>query len=129
MSSSERSVISRHQTDETESASLAKYVVGFMGSLLLTAAAYVLVTRHVFAGNYLIAALASLAFLQFLLQMVCFLHIGSETKPRWKLLVLVFMVGIVLILVGGSIWIMHNLNYRMTPQQMNTYMKNQDGGI
>ena len=37
-----------------------------------------------------------------------------------------FMLGIVLIIVGGSVWIMNNLNYRMTPQQMEQYLKSQD---
>jgi hypothetical protein len=36
---------------------------------------------------------------------------------------------VVLILVFGSIWIMNNLNYRMTPEQINTYMNNQGGGF
>jgi hypothetical protein len=33
------------------------------------------------------------------------------------------------ILVFGSLWIMGNLNYRMSPQQMNTYMTDQGGGF
>lgn len=126
MNEHEATIISQHRMGD---ASLAKYSVGFAGSLLITLVAYVLVTHHILVGNDLIAALAGLALVQFGLQLVCFLHLGSETKPRWKLLVLVFMIGIVLIIVGGSIWIMDNLNYRMNPQQMNTYMKNQDGGI
>ena len=36
------------------------------------------------------------------------------------------VVVVVLILVFGTLWIMNNLNYRMTPQKINTYMQNQD---
>jgi len=38
------------------------------------------------------------------------------------------MLGVVLIIVGGSIWIMNDLNYRMmdSPQQMQKYLKSQD---
>jgi len=39
------------------------------------------------------------------------------------------MILVVMILVGGSLWIMKNLNYRMTPEQMNQYMIDQNGGI
>jgi hypothetical protein len=35
----------------------------------------------------------------------------------------------VLIVILGSIWVMYNLNYHMTPTQMEQYMKRQDGGI
>ena len=58
-----------------------------------------------------------------------FLHLGKETKPRWKLYVFGFMVSVVLIIVFGSIWIMNNLNYRMTPAQINQYMNSQGGGF
>jgi hypothetical protein len=34
---------------------------------------------------------------------------------------------VVCILVFGSLWIMNNLNYRMTPQQIQSYMDNQTG--
>jgi cytochrome o ubiquinol oxidase operon protein cyoD len=105
------------------------YVTGFALSVGLTLVAYWLVTRHVITGAGLVFVILVLAFIQFLVQLFFFLHLGHETKPRWRLLVLSFMIMIVLILVVGSIWIMNNLNYRMTPGQMNTYMQNQDGGI
>lgn len=82
-----------------------------------------------FSHPFLIGATAILALAQFFAQLYYFLHLGRETKPRWKLLVLCFMILVVLIIVVGSIWIMYNLNYRMSPQQMNTYMLNQNGGI
>jgi cytochrome o ubiquinol oxidase operon protein cyoD len=58
--------------------------------------------------------------------MVFFLHVGSERKPRWKIGVMVLMLCFVLILVVGSIWIMNNLNYRMTQRQVQQYLNSQD---
>jgi cytochrome o ubiquinol oxidase subunit IV len=58
---------------------------------------------------------------------VFFLHLGRETRPRWKLAVFLFMLGVILILVFGSLWIMTNLNYRMMPKQMVQYMNSQAG--
>lgn len=124
-----------HAEHRAEPVSLAAYVTGFVLSLGCTLAAFTLVEIHVrshhttYTHPFLIGATAALAFLQFLVQLFFFLHVGRETRPRWKLLVLLFMVTVVSILVFGSIWIMHNLNYRMTPQQMNQYMINQNGGI
>ncbi|HSX07069.1 MAG TPA: cytochrome o ubiquinol oxidase subunit IV [Candidatus Saccharimonadia bacterium] len=108
--------------------SLAKYIVGFLGSITLTLAAYVLVTRGGTGKGLLVGILATLAVVQFMVQMVFFLHVGDERRPRWKLLVMWMMLGVIAILVGGSIWIMNNLNSRMmdSPKQVQQYLKSQD---
>lgn len=116
-------VVSEHDEHQL---SYGKYTFGFVSSVLLTVTAYVLVTQHTLNRTLIIALIVGLAFLQFIVQMVFFLHIGEERKPRWKQLVMWFMLGIVFIIVAGSIWIMNNLNYRMTPQQMEQYMSSQD---
>ncbi len=124
-----------HARHEADQATLDLYISGFVLSLLFTFSAFGLVEYHiqshhtVFSHPFLIGATVILAMAQFFAQMYFFLHLGRETKPRWKLLVLFFMILVVLIVVVGSIWIMYNLNYRMTPQQMNTYMLNQNGGL
>ena len=123
------------QHDNGDHATLGLYISGFILSLVFTLTSFGLVEAHVRSGHarfshpVLIGATMVLALAQFVAQIYFFLHLGRETKPRWKLLVLGFMVLVVLIVVIGSVWIMYNLNYRMTPQQMNTYMLNQNGGI
>lgn len=108
--------------------SLGKYIGGFLGSIVLTMTAYMLVTHGSASKAVIVGVLAALAVVQFVVQMVFFLHVGDERKPRWKLLVMFLMLGVVLILVGGSIWVMNDLNYRMmdSPQQMQKYLKSQD---
>jgi cytochrome o ubiquinol oxidase subunit IV len=124
-----------HAKHEDDQATLSLYISGFILSLIFTLSAFALVEEHIHSGHtvfthpFLIGATVILALAQFFAQLYFFLHLGRETKPRWKLLVLCFMVLVVFIVVFGSIWIMYNLNYRMTPQQMNTYMLNQNGGI
>jgi cytochrome o ubiquinol oxidase subunit IV len=93
----------------------------------LTFAAYLMVYNHLFSNIVLTTVIVILALVQFIVQVVFFLHLGRETKPRWKLAVMLFMIMVVLILVGGSLWIMSNLTVRMTPQQENNYMNNQQG--
>ena len=97
-----------------------------MASVVLTLTAYVLVERSVGSSAMVVATISVLAMVQFVVQLVFFLHLGEERKPRWKRLVLWFMIGIVFIIVAGSIWIMNNLNYRMTPEEMEHYLKSQD---
>jgi cytochrome o ubiquinol oxidase subunit IV len=118
-----RAVVSEHDEPQL---SYGKYVAGFLGSVLLTVCAYLLATHLSVNKNVLAVILAVLAISQFALQMLLFLHIGEERGPRLRLLAACFMLGVVLILVFGSLWIMNNLNYRMTPQQINQYMQSQD---
>lgn len=106
---------------------LQTYVIGYVASVLLTVTAYALVRAHAFAKWTIVSLILALAMIQFLVQLLFFLHLGREGKPRWKLLVLLFMILVVSIIVGGSLWIMNNLNYRMTPEQIQTYMNNQSG--
>jgi cytochrome o ubiquinol oxidase operon protein cyoD len=105
------------------------YVVGFVTSLVLTLGAYFLVTQQALSRRLLIGAVATLALAQAFVQLFFFLHLGRETKPRWKLVVLLFMLMVVAILVFGSLWIMYNLNYHMTPQQIYKYLNGQGDGI
>lgn len=107
------------------------YVYGFLLSLVLTLAAYMLVTSKVLTGSLLIATVTGLALTQLLIQLILFLHLGSETKPRWNQLTFVFTVVVAVILVFGSVWIMNNLNYHMTPQEMNQQMfeQSKSGGF
>lgn len=110
------------------------YFAGFIISVGLTLAAYVPVSHLVHASSGpdhlgLTIVVIGLAIVQLLVQLVFFLHLGRESKPRWRSWALVFAVLVVLVIVGGSLWIMNNLDYRMTPQQLNQYLQNQDGGI
>lgn len=117
------------RTQSESRGTLAMYISGFLLSVLMTVFAYTVVVRHAFTGDSLIFVLLGLAVLQFFAQLYFFLHVGSETKPRYKLLLLWLMLLIVIVVVLGSIWVMYNLNYHMSPDQMNHYLKIQDGGI
>jgi cytochrome o ubiquinol oxidase operon protein cyoD len=108
---------------------LITYTSGFILSIVLTFVAYGLATHQAAMGNALIVWLLGLALMQFIVQLLFFLHIGREARPRWKLVVLLFMITVVVIVVMGSIWVMYSLNYRMSPQQINQYMQDQDGGV
>lgn len=109
------------------------YAIGFVLSIVLTAAAFLLVHIHVVhhhqtpSDNFMMAALPILAVIQLFIQLIFFLHLSRESKPRWNALALLFAITVVVILVIGSLWIMSNLNYRMmySPSQVNQYLKSQ----
>jgi cytochrome o ubiquinol oxidase operon protein cyoD len=110
--------------------SVAKsYVIGFVLSLLLTVIAYQLVVEDSLPYQLLIAAVIAAAFVQFIVQIYCFLHIGSDASSRERLFALSFATLLIGILVTGSLWIMFSLQGRMMPDsaQMEQYMDDQAG--
>lgn len=107
---------------------LRTYQIGFASSVILTLAAFYLVSRHVLAGWGLVLAILALAVIQLCIQLIFFLHLGDESRPRWRLNVFLFMLMVLLIVVVGSLWIMYNLNYRMMPdtEHINQYLHSQE---
>lgn len=109
---------------------LGSYITGFVLSVLLTLAAYVSITNHSL-GNLTIAMIVGLAIAQLLVQLVFFMHLGRGRSARMNLVVFGFMLIVIGIVVIGSLWIMHNLDYNMMPEDMHEYMIQQvnKGGI
>jgi cytochrome o ubiquinol oxidase operon protein cyoD len=111
--------MSAHTEPQTSHGSVASYVVGFALSIALTLGAYFSVTHHLFSHIGLIAVIFVLAMVQLVVQLLFFLHLGREGKPRFNLLTFLFMLLVLLIIVIGSLWIMNNLNYHsMTPNEV-----------
>ena len=107
--------------------SVTSYTTGFVLSLLFTLVPYLLVTRQVVDGWLLPLALAFFAIAQVLVQLLFFLHLGQESRPRWHGYAFGFMVMVVVILVFGSLWIMSNLDYHtMTPHETNQYIQEEE---
>lgn len=102
------------------------YVLGFAFSALLTLEAYIMAANGIFNGTKLIMALIFLAITQLVVQLVFFLHIGQETKPRWNFIFLLNTIAIICMVVIGSLWIMYHLNYRMMPSEINNYLMDQE---
>lgn len=110
--------------------SITTYTIGFALSVVLTLGAYFSVVNDVMSGWSLVWLLAGLAVVQLLVQLVFFLHLGQESKPRWNLVLFLFTVMVVGILVLGSLWIMKNLDYhmmRMPAEEAETYMNENQG--
>jgi cytochrome o ubiquinol oxidase operon protein cyoD len=101
-------------TSKHEHGTLRSYIIGFLLSLIFTFIPYFLVVNKVISGNALIATILGFGTLQMIIQLVFFLHLGRERKPRWQLLFLIGTVIGILTVVGGSLWIMRHLHYNMT---------------
>lgn len=108
-----------------------RYGIGFLIALGIIYVAYFSTTQHLFTPAVLAVVLLACAILQLTVQLVVFLHLGkSERTPKWKSWSFVYMLVIVLIFVGCSLWIMDRLNYNMgmSPEQMTKYMIEHNNG-
>ncbi|HVS78252.1 MAG TPA: cytochrome o ubiquinol oxidase subunit IV [Steroidobacteraceae bacterium] len=89
------------------------YVIGFLLAIALTAVPFGLVMSHASVGTPLIITVFALA--QIMVHIVYFLHVDRSEEQRWNLMALLFTGIVVCIILGGSIWIMHNLYVNMMP--------------
>lgn len=110
-----------------EHGTISSYVIGFILSLVFTFIPYYLVVNQTVKGNALYAVILAFAFIQMLIQITFFLHIGRGPKPRWNLFFFIATGGIVLLVVGGSILIMNNLHYNMSPTEKVKKLVNDEG--
>lgn len=92
------------------------YFTGFLLAIALTVVPFGLVMSHSSVGTPLIIAVFALA--QIGVHIVYFLHVNRSEEQRWNLMALVFTAIVVCIILGGSIWIMHNLYVNMMPGAM-----------
>lgn len=116
-----------HKQPQQDFGSITPYVIGFFLSLVITLCSYFVVVNHIVENVILITVVLILAFSQLIVQLLFFLHLGQEKKPRWNLIFFVATVGMMLLVVIGSIWIIHHLNYNMMPQQMDKVLIRDEG--
>jgi len=117
--------------------SLRGYATGFVLSLILTAIPFglvllgigsksapevgILIERNVQVTEYVVDITRAMvlggifisAILQILVHLHYFLHLDRSSEQRWNLMSILFAFMIMAIFVGGSVWIMFNLHYRM----------------
>lgn len=113
-----------------------RYSLGFALSLVFTVAAFWLVMQHAaypyrsLPEEVIIPIVVGLAIVQLVVQLVFFLHLGRETRPRWNLVVFLFMILVLVIVVFGSLWIMDNLNYNMmSGSEVKEYLNDHPGSF
>lgn len=103
------------------------YIIGFIGSLLLTLGSYLLVTNEVFSARVTFFVIIVFALEQFILQVFLFLHLGQEKKPKFNTAIFLYMAMTVIVIVIGTMWIMYNLDYNhanhdMSPEETEKHL-------
>lgn len=97
-------------------ASFKPSIIGFVASFALMVAAYRIVMHGHLTGETLLCTIIGLGALQVFLQLIFFFHLGLESKPHWNTITLLFTILVVLIIFGGTLWIMNHLDYNLMPK-------------
>lgn len=93
--------------------SLKSYLTGFVLALILTAIPFALVMRGTWSAAATLAAIFVAGIAQILVHLHYFLHLDTTSAARWNVLAMIFTLLIMILFVGGTLWIMWTLNYRM----------------
>lgn len=91
------------------------YLIGLGLAILLTATSFFIAGTDLFWQPSIPVALVVLAIAQMGVHLVFFLHITAGADNTNNILALAFGVLIVMLVIGGSLWIMANLNHNMMP--------------
>jgi len=104
--------------DESEGSigeKLLGYVVGLALAILLTATSFFIAGTDLVWQPSIPVAIIVLAIAQMGVHLVFFLHITTGPDNTNNVLALAFGILIVILVMGGSLWIMANLNHNMMP--------------
>ena len=105
-----------HGDDVQVHFSLRGYLVGFALSVILTAIPFWLVMAKVIPSPTVTGiVLVAFAVVQILVHMVYFLHLDARSEGGWNLLSIMFTLILVVILLAGTLWVMHHMNTNMMP--------------
>jgi cytochrome o ubiquinol oxidase subunit IV len=91
------------------------YLVGLGLAVLLTATSFFVAGTDLVWQPSIPVAIIVLAIAQMGVHLVFFLHITTGPDNANNVLALAFGLLIVFLVVGGSLWIMSNLNHNMMP--------------
>lgn len=93
---------------------LGIYVFGVALCAVLTVIAFWAVMSGSLPRGQTFAVIYALACIQFIVQVICFLRLNTQTEQgRMNVMTLLFTGVILVTIIAGSLWIMANVNYNM----------------
>ena len=113
------------QAQSQASSGLLIYTLGLFLAVILTATSFWAANTSLLWAPGVPLGLAVLAIAQIGVHLVFFLHITTGPDNTNNVLALAFGMLIVILVIGGSLWIMTNLNANMmpSPDLMNLQMQ------
>jgi cytochrome o ubiquinol oxidase subunit IV len=91
---------------------IKRYMVGVVLALVLTAIPFGLVAASTLQPIRIFVAIGVAAITQVVVHLRYFMHLDLKPSSQNKLIALCFAAVVLFILVGGTLWIMFDFNYR-----------------
>ena len=88
------------------------YLIGAVLALVLTAIPFGLIAARMLPPMQIFVVVGAAAITQVVVHLRYFLHLDLKPSSQTKLIALCFAAVVLFILVGGTLWIMFDLNYR-----------------
>ncbi|MBF0887530.1 cytochrome o ubiquinol oxidase subunit IV [Gluconobacter sp. LMG 1744] len=102
-----------HTAHDSSHGSYSAYLIGFVLAVILTVASFAAVMAHVLPPSMTLAALTFLAVVQIVVHLVFFLHLNTSSEQSWNLMCFIFAAASVIVIIGGTIFIMHDTAINM----------------
>lgn len=93
--------------------SFRTYITGFILAIILTVIPFALVLYGGFSTGWIIFGVFAAAVVQILVHLHFFLHLDSSSDQSWNVAAISFTAIALVVVVGGSIWVMHELHFYM----------------
>ena len=95
---------------------MGQLMIGFALAAILTIIPFYLVMAEVeMARSTLVGIMMGLGAVQIIVHLVYFLHLKRSSEEGWNFFATIFAVVILVIVLAGSLWVMHNMNENMMP--------------
>mgnify|MGYP001239504528 FL=1 len=90
------------------------YIIGFMLCIVLTLIPFYSIILKLGDKKTLLWVIVLSAIAQFFVQVICFLRMNYQNEEaKTNVLSFIFSGVVLLVIIGGSLWIMTSLNYFM----------------
>jgi cytochrome o ubiquinol oxidase operon protein cyoD len=101
------------QTSTRTARLIGTYIIGFGLALVLTAIPFALTATKIFGLTSTLVVIAALAIIQVVVHLRYFLHIDFKSSSDENILALAFAVILIVVMTGGTLWIISDLHFRM----------------
>ena len=99
--------------DHEKRRELRSYAIGFAAAAILTVVPFLVVGAGLASAATAYRIIGACALIQLLVHFRFFLHIGLGRSTRDDLQLILFTGLIIVLMVGGTIWVLGNLHTRM----------------
>ncbi len=93
-------------------------MIGTVLSLVLTLASFGVAMAHLVAPGAALALIVVLCIAQLVVQLFYFLHLGAARDQRSNTAIFVCTAFLIAVIVGLSLWVIHNANVNMMPTHL-----------